>query len=67
LARDYPERHQWWQNMEDRASEWTLGKGAQFNDTMQRRELRWMVDNQGDWIFDQEGALCQADHGECTG
>jgi len=24
-------------------------------------------DRQGDWIFDTEGALCQAPDGECTG
>lgn len=65
LARDYPERHQWWQEMEDMASDWTLGNGAKFRKEYSRRELRWMVDNQGDWIFDAEGALCQADDGEC--
>lgn len=67
LARDYPERHQWWQKMEDMVSEWTLGNGARFRKEYTRRELRWMVDHQGDWIFDIEGALCQADDGECVG
>jgi len=66
LAREYPERHQWWQEMEDTASDWTLGMGR-FRKEYSRREIRWMVDNQGDWIFDTEGALCQADHGDCTG
>lgn len=66
LARDYPERHQWWQDMEDMVSEWTLGNGARFRKEYSRRELRWMVDNQGDWIFEAEGALCQADDGECV-
>lgn len=66
LAREYPERHQWWQKMEDTASDWTLGMGR-FRKEYSRREVRWMVDNQGDWIFDTEGALCQADHGDCTG
>lgn len=65
LARDYPDRHQWWQDMEDMVSQWTLGQGAQFRKEYSRREMGWMVRNQGDWIFDTEGALCQADGGEC--
>lgn len=67
LARDYPERHKWWEDMELMASEWTLGNGAQFDPEVSRRELRIMVERQGDWLFDTEGALCQASHGECTG
>ena len=66
LARDYPERHQWWQDMEDMVSEWTLGMGARFRKEYSRREIQWMVENQGDWIFDAPGALCQADGGECV-
>jgi 3'-phosphoadenosine 5'-phosphosulfate sulfotransferase (PAPS reductase)/FAD synthetase len=66
LARDYPERHQWWQDMEDMVGEWTLGMGARFRKEYSRREIRWMVDHQGDWIFDAPEALCQADGGECT-
>lgn len=64
LARDYPDRHQWWQDMEDMVSEWTLGRST-FRKDLSRREIGWMVRNQGDWIFDTEGALCQADGGEC--
>jgi 3'-phosphoadenosine 5'-phosphosulfate sulfotransferase (PAPS reductase)/FAD synthetase len=67
LAREYPERHKWWQDMEDLVSNWQLGDGAKFHIGYSRREMRWMVENQGDWIFDTDGALCQADHGECTG
>jgi len=66
LAREYPDRHIWWQNMEDLVSDWTLGPGR-FRFEYSRRELKYMVENQGDWIFDTEGALCQADHGDCTG
>ena len=41
------------------------------NDTWQNTET-WaahmeFVDRQRDWIFDTEGALCQANDGECTG
>lgn len=66
LARLFPGRHQWWQDMEDLASDWTLGPGR-FRFEYSRREIKHMVENQGDWIFDTEGALCQADHGDCTG
>lgn len=66
LARQFPERHGWWQDMEDLVSDWTLGPGR-FRFEYSRRELKYMVENQGDWIFDTEGALCQADHGDCTG
>lgn len=66
LAREYPDRHKWWQDMEDLVSDWTLGPGR-FRFEYSRRELKYMVENQGDWIFDTEGALCQADHGDCTG
>lgn len=68
LARDYPERHKWWQDMEALASDLTTNpNGARFRKEFTRAELADYVDRQGDWIFDQEDALCQADHGECTG
>lgn len=66
LARDYPERHQWWQDMEDMVSEWTLGMGARFRIEFSRRELRWTVDHQMR-LFDVEDGFCQKDGGECTG
>ena len=31
------------------------------------KEIGDFVSRQGDWIFDIEGVLCQADDGECTG
>jgi 3'-phosphoadenosine 5'-phosphosulfate sulfotransferase (PAPS reductase)/FAD synthetase len=40
---------------------------GQFSKRYSREELRRFVDSQGDWIFDTEDALCQADGGECTG
>lgn len=68
LARDYPERHKWWQEMEALASSLTSNpNGARFRKEYTRAELGSFVDRQGDWIFDTEGALCQADDGECTG
>lgn len=67
LARDFPERHQWWERMENLASDLTSNpNGARFRKEYTRAELRSFVERQGDWIFDTEGALCQADGGECT-
>lgn len=65
IARDYPDRHQWWEDMEMLCSELTLGNGAQFSKRYSRRELRLSVERQGDWLFDTDGALCQASDGEC--
>lgn len=60
LAREYPDRFAWWE-----AHERALG--ATFRDRQPLRRTRQMVERQGDWIFDVEGALCQAEDGECTG
>jgi hypothetical protein len=66
LARDYPERHAWWEEMERLASSLTASpNGAVFRKDQPRAKLRDFVERQGDWIFDTEGALCQADGGEC--
>jgi hypothetical protein len=47
LARKYPERHKWWQDMEDLVSDWSLGSGR-FRFEYSRREIKYMVENQGD-------------------
>lgn len=56
--RDYP------------ADDWPDRMEAKFGRTFSSRyshaQLREMVERQGDWIFDTEGALCQADGGECV-
>lgn len=67
LAREHPERHAWWERMEERASQLTSGSAATWSKRYARRELREFVAAQGDWIFSTEGALCQQDDGECTG
>lgn len=41
--------------------------GATWRDGLPLRAIRENVERQGDWIFDTEGALCQANDGECTG
>jgi len=60
LIRQHPERAQWWIDHEEKI-------GATFRDRMPLSQLANFIDKQGDWIFDTEGALCQADDGECTG
>lgn len=68
LARDFPDRHAWWQRMEALSAGLTSNpNGARFRKEYTRADLGRMVDRQGDWIFDTEGALCQADGGECFG
>jgi 3'-phosphoadenosine 5'-phosphosulfate sulfotransferase (PAPS reductase)/FAD synthetase len=60
FSRDMPLRHAWWER-----HEWA--RGHQFSDRYSRRELRDFMERQGDWALSTEGALCQADDGECTG
>jgi 3'-phosphoadenosine 5'-phosphosulfate sulfotransferase (PAPS reductase)/FAD synthetase len=71
LAREHPERFAWWADLERRMSEVRALRGnagpATFIAHQTYDELASFVDRQGDWIFDTEGALCQADGGECTG
>lgn len=67
LAREYPERHAWWERMEALAKSLSTGNGGTFRPNYSRSELRDYVERQGDWIFDAEDALCQADGGECFG
>ena len=68
LARDYPERHKWWADQEAKASSLTKSPGgARFRSGFTRDELGSFVERQGDWIFENDDVLCQADHGECTG
>lgn len=66
LARDFPERHAWWERMEAEVTETTTSAAARFRKEYTRKSLREFVERQGDWIFRTEGALCQRDGGECT-
>ncbi len=65
--REHPE-DRWSERMEALGSELT-GSASQafFNKRWSHRELREFVERQGDWIFDAEGWLCQAEGGECFG
>lgn len=70
----HPDKAQWWADMEALAFE---GKdpSKQHLQTFKRMgqqgqsyaKLGDFVQRQGDWIFDDEAYLCQADDGECTG
>jgi 3'-phosphoadenosine 5'-phosphosulfate sulfotransferase (PAPS reductase)/FAD synthetase len=60
LARDFPDRAQWWQDLEAEI-------GATFHKKQSRKVLNNFVQQQGDWLFDDEAALCQVDGGECHG
>lgn len=65
FTRDYPERAAWWEQMEALAQSLTAGSGGTFSKRYSRRELRDFMERQGDWALSTEGALCQADDGEC--
>lgn len=72
LTREHPERAAWWEAAEARVAAMETSKGrpadnTQFSKRYSRRELREFLDRQGDMAFSVEGALCQADDGECFG
>lgn len=60
MWRDDPAAYAWWEAEEER-------QGHSFSKRFSRRELREMLERQGDWLLSTEGALCQANDGECTG
>ena len=67
LARDFPERAQWWADMEALAqSISSRPDDARFREDGTWAQLAEFVDRQGDFLFNTENALCQANDGECT-
>lgn len=71
LARDFPERHAWWEAAEARIGALEGSKGrpkdnAQFGKRFAKRDLRDFMERQGDWALTTKGVLCQKDDGECT-
>ena len=70
LAREFPERAAWWERMENEISEHSAQRGrpkddSRFSKRYSRLEMREFMDRQGDFAFSTDGALCQADDGEC--
>jgi len=64
LCREYPERAEWWDSMERKATALTKSaNGARFRDQFTRSELKKVVDRQGDFFVDD--FYCNAEHGEC--
>jgi 3'-phosphoadenosine 5'-phosphosulfate sulfotransferase (PAPS reductase)/FAD synthetase len=66
MWRVYPERMQWWVDVENNKSN-QIGKRCSFHESRTFAEIGSFVDRQGDWIFNDEEYLCQKDDGECTG
>lgn len=67
FIRDYPERAAWWEEMEAKVKGLTTSEAAaHFSKRYGRRALREILERQGDWLFDEEGRLCQANDGECV-
>lgn len=64
LAAHHPERHAWWERMEDLVQSLTSGSGGTFSKRFAKRDLREFIERQGD-LLSVEGALCQVDDGEC--
>ena len=66
LARENPKAFAWWEDMEEKVAQITGKESATFSKRCSRFDLRDHLERQGDWILEMEGALCQADDGECT-
>ncbi|MEL7090272.1 MAG: phosphoadenosine phosphosulfate reductase family protein [Pseudomonadota bacterium] len=66
LTRDYPERAQWWEDMEDLATSLTSGSGANWSKRYSRAELRDFMSRQTDAFDTEDGQLCQASGGDCV-
>lgn len=60
MWRNFPDRMAWWKGMEAKT-------GGKFHKTRTYAELGDFVERQGDFIFNDEAYLCQANDGECVG
>ncbi len=65
MWREHPDRMQWWADVETRRSK-EIGKKCHFHETRTYTGLGEFVSKQGNFIFNDEAYLCQADDGECT-
>lgn len=67
LAREYPARHQWWEDMEALAERLEASaSGARWSKRYSRQEMREFMERQHDAFDVNDGQLCQADGGECV-
>jgi 3'-phosphoadenosine 5'-phosphosulfate sulfotransferase (PAPS reductase)/FAD synthetase len=60
MLRNFPERARWWVDIEKEI-------GFPFRLDRNLTNMQDFISRQGDWLFDDEAFLCQADDGECTG
>lgn len=68
LARDYPDRHAWWEEREAWfASTKRAGEGNTWSKRFSRRDLREFMERQGDFFLSEQGHACQKDEGDCFG
>lgn len=68
FTRDFPTDAVWWERMEMLVSWLTNSASAAFwSKRYTRADMRQFMARQGDWALSTEGALCQTNHGECTG
>lgn len=67
LARDFPERHAWWERWEQ-AFKPTTGTAHTWSKRYARADLRRDVERMPDWVFDEAAdRFCGSADGECTG
>lgn len=66
LWRLHPERAAWWANLEA-MKHGKKERVRSFHKNRTYKQIGDFVSRQGDWIFDDEAYLCQANDGECTG
>lgn len=64
FTREFPDRAEWWERMETLIPS-KAGSAGTFSKRYTRREMREMMDRQGDFLLSTDGALCQASDGEC--
>ena len=64
LAREHPDRFEWWLDIEEKHHH--RGNYGFFNKQKPMIDLKKMIEEQPDWVFDQQGYFCQKDDGECV-
>jgi 3'-phosphoadenosine 5'-phosphosulfate sulfotransferase (PAPS reductase)/FAD synthetase len=60
MFREHPEKAKWWIDIESKYKK-------KFNRDRGLVDFSNYINNQQDWVFNQQGYFCQADGGECTG